>query len=61
LVAPGILSDVMGIILLFPPTRLALRTLIRSALGIRSVREGDGGPVPPSREVIDVHAEHVQD
>ncbi|HEX7926171.1 MAG TPA: FxsA family protein [bacterium] len=60
LVAPGILSDAMGILLLFPPTRMAFRALVRAALGIHSTRERDGS-VPPSREVIDVRAEHVQD
>jgi UPF0716 protein FxsA len=61
LVAPGVLSDLIGIILLIPPARWGIRTLIRRAFGLRSTREPDGRPLPPSREVIDVRAEHVQD
>jgi UPF0716 protein FxsA len=61
LVAPGILSDLFGIILLMPLTRWGVRAIIRQAFGIRIVREDVRRPIPPSREIIDVRAEHVED
>jgi UPF0716 protein FxsA len=62
LVSPGVLTDVLGLALLFPPTRrLAARALRRSverrmARGsIRVFRTGGGSPPEPRRgEVIDV-------
>lgn len=60
LVAPGILSDAAGLLLLIPPTRWALRELLLKALG-RRISSRERRHVPPSREVIDVQPEHVQD
>ncbi len=58
LVAPGILSDAVGLLLLIPPTRWALRELLLRALGSRLISNGRED-VPPSQEVIDVQAERA--
>jgi UPF0716 protein FxsA len=57
LVAPGILSDAAGLLLLIPPTRWALRELLLKGLGRLSASQRQ--PVAPSREVIDVQPEQV--
>lgn len=58
LVAPGIVSDAVGALLLIPPLRWGVRTLIRAALRAHVV-SGPERRMPPSREVIDVQPEQA--
>lgn len=51
LVTPGFLSDIVGLLLLIPPTRaIARRLLRRFTVGRFSVTEFPGGPGPFRRE-----------
>jgi UPF0716 protein FxsA len=57
LLLPGFISDAMGLLVLFPPTRALLRNVLRSRFRIVTVRRyngpfDDGGPGSPP--VIDV-------
>jgi UPF0716 protein FxsA len=59
LILPGFVSDVLGLLLLFPPTRIAARALVKRRFQLRVY--GTTGPParrddrrPPPDEVIDV-------
>jgi UPF0716 protein FxsA len=59
LVTPGFLSDLVGILLLVPPTRAVLRTVVLSMLARRAQLRiatfgGPGGPGRQPPRVIDV-------
>jgi UPF0716 protein FxsA len=53
LLTPGFITDVIGFLLLIPPTRSAFRGIVsrmarrRTAFTVRSIRWGDGSPRPP--------------
>jgi len=56
---PGFLSDIVGILLLFPPTRAAIRAVVTRRLrpGVSFVRFGGfpgGGSPRPGGDVVDV-------
>lgn len=57
LLTPGFVTDAVGLLLLFPPTRAPVRGLVRRRLGLRVVYQqrgpGPGGPGGPD-DVIDV-------
>lgn len=50
LLVPGFVSDGIGLLLLFPPTRALVRGLIRRRFRVRVLRLGPG----PGSDVIDV-------
>ena len=51
LVTPGFLSDVLGLLLLLPPTRTVILRLVMRRLAKRvEARVVTGGPRPPSRD-----------
>jgi UPF0716 protein FxsA len=71
LITPGVLTDVVGFLLLFPSTRMVLVDILRRRLE-RQVREGNlhvwtstrgpgAGPWPPDSGIIDVEGEDVTD
>jgi UPF0716 protein FxsA len=43
LITPGFLTDVVGVMLLLPPTRALIRRLVRRRIERRAVRGGTGG------------------
>jgi UPF0716 protein FxsA len=57
LLAPGFITDVLGILLLFPPTRAAVRAVVMRRFSLQ-VRSGPPRPSGPSRsggdDVIDI-------
>jgi UPF0716 protein FxsA len=57
-VAPGIVSDAVGALLLIPPTRWGARALVLALLRVR-IDTSRERPAPPSREVIDVQPEQA--
>ncbi len=54
LLTPGFITDVAALVLLFPPTRTAVRRVVLRRLTARAafVRQGPGGPNSPG--VIDI-------
>jgi UPF0716 protein FxsA len=48
LLTPGFLTDIVGLILLIPPTRAILRRLLRAYVGRRFVMVGVGGRATPN-------------
>jgi UPF0716 protein FxsA len=59
LLTPGFVTDVLGLILLVPPTRAIVRRLMRGYVGRRFVivgAPGSAGAPPPSRQAYDYEA-----
>ena len=57
LLTPGFVTDGVGLLLLFPPTRAPVRALVRRRLGLRvAYHRGPGGPGHPGGpdDVIDL-------
>jgi len=48
LIVPGFVTDGVGLLLLFPPTRAVARTLVRRRLRVRVYGYGAPGPAAPS-------------
>jgi UPF0716 protein FxsA len=46
LITPGFLTDIVGLLLLLPPTRSVIRRLVVRRLGRRIAVSGPGGPEP---------------
>jgi UPF0716 protein FxsA len=46
LITPGFLSDIVGVLLLLPPTRALIRRFVVRRLGRRVVVAGPAGPAP---------------
>jgi UPF0716 protein FxsA len=49
LLTPGFLTDIVGLVLLIPPTRAIVRRLLRGVVGRRFVVVGAPGPADSSR------------
>jgi UPF0716 protein FxsA len=59
LLTPGFVTDILGLILLVPPTRAIVRRLMRGYVGRRFVivgAPGSAGAPPPSRRAYDYDA-----
>jgi UPF0716 protein FxsA len=58
LLTPGFITDAVGLLLLFPPTRAGARRLLRGYVGRRLVIVGARGPAPsdPGRRGYDYDA-----
>ena len=54
LIMPGVLSDVVAILLLFPPTRTLLKGFVRRRMQARVVRVYADGTAPGQERIIDV-------
>ena len=57
LIFPGFVSDVLGLFLLFPPTRALVRSYVKRRFRVQVYGPGayrDDGPPPPPPGVIDV-------
>ncbi len=58
LIFPGFVTDAFGLLLLFPPTRVLARTLLKRRFHVQVYgppsNRGDGRPPPPPPGVIDV-------
>jgi UPF0716 protein FxsA len=66
LLAPGFLTDIVGLVLLIPPTRAIVRRLLRAYLGHRFVVVGvggarPGGSPPPRAYDYDSTAEEIEE
>jgi UPF0716 protein FxsA len=66
LLAPGFLTDIVGLVLLIPPTRAIVRRLLRAYLGHRFVVVGVGGvrpgnDPPPRAYDFDSTAEEIEE
>jgi len=60
LLAPGFLTDILGILLLLPPTRALVRALLVRRFMGRMVSSMTGGPSPPrARQHYDVEGSAV--
>lgn len=58
LMVPGVASDGLGLLLLLPPGRQALVALVLHRVNDHlPAPAGRNGPVPPSREVLEVRAQ----
>ena len=54
LIVPGFVTDAFGLLLLFPPTRVVARSLVKRRLQVRVYGLPGGGRRPPPDDVIDV-------
>ena len=61
LMLPGFLSDALGILFLLPPLRATLLSAMGRLLTIRwAAAANPVRTVPPSEEVVEIHADHVE-
>jgi UPF0716 protein FxsA len=60
MISPGLVADFVGVLLLIPPARWGVRGLFFMTIA-RLLDSKPSGPIPPSREVIEVTAKRTGD